>query len=233
MSDVGATAPRAQVTSASPRGAAAAPDHDPDRSSHLPDPTDGRIHVLGKPVSKLALGGFMVGGIAIGGGLGATFGTRGAAIGGAIGGLVGAGLSSFTDGPRVGTSQGTDTVFVKTGEETYNTTCTATHRTNVGDTDGDGYANYHTTTSTYPCVQVRDVGYHENRPASGDFNLGRHKGARAGYDSLVEATHAVDGRAVFVQRGERVHAYGIDQDGPENKEGVTAHHDGVLQVNEG
>jgi hypothetical protein len=207
------------------------------------DPTAGRIHVFGKPVSKLALFGIGAAGAVAGGGLAYGISRMSSAAlstpklgliaaGGALlGGLTGAALSAFSDGPEVGVSVGRRSVFVKTGEEAYNTTCTETFRTNVGDTDGDGFANYHTTTRTYPCVKIRDVGYNEWRAASGELNLGFHKGASDGYGSLEEAKAAVtDADTLFVQRdGGRIHAYGIDTDGPQKKDSIRVTSPGVFQ----
>jgi hypothetical protein len=195
-----------------------------DGAGNADDPLAGRIHVFGKPVSAGGFAASVLGGASVAG-TGAFLLTRGlrttpvlAAItaGAAVGGgIVGGMLSTFLNGPKVGTASGRNSHFVKTGTEPYNTTCTETIRVNVGDTDGDGFDNYRTSTRTYPCVKIRDVGYNEWRGASGDLYLGRQRGDSDGYDTLDAAKAAVtEGGTLFVHRADgRYYAYGSSTSG--------------------
>lgn len=221
------------TTSVIPAGArvaaptAAAAEAQATTTGNAKDPLAGRVHVFGKPVSAVGLAATVLG-TAGAAGTGAFFIARsvgksspviaaitaGAAIGG---GIVGGALSALLPGPKVGYADGRNTYFVKTGTEPYNTTCTETIRTNVGDTDGDGFDNYRTSTRTYPCVKIRDVGYYKWYGDTGGLYLGRQRGAGDGYETLQAAKDAVSaGGTLFVERADgRFYAYGSTTSGLE------------------
>lgn len=224
--------------------AARVPQGDPattnDAKPSLPDPLAGRVHVLGKPVRTLAAAGFGVLGAAAAGGLAFAMGrgsigaaklatvTAGAAVGG---GLAGVALTALIGhGPRVGAAYGRNSYFVKTGTEQYNTTCTSTSRVSVGDTDGDGFPNYRTVTTTYPCVKVRDVGYNEWRGATGSTFVGRRKGSSRGYETRDAAVRAPQAgpRDLVVRRADgRYYLYKSQTSGLQQVDKITASVPGV------
>jgi hypothetical protein len=204
------------------------------------DPLAGRTHIFGKPVRTIAVGGLgLAGGATFGG---AAFGiarssgaaggklgliTAGAALLGALGGVA---LSGLTHGPKVGAAYGRNPHFVKTGTEPYNTTCTSTTRVNVGDTDGDGFDNHRSVSTTYPCVKVRDVGYNEWRSATGSTFIGRRVGAAEGYESLEAARKASPdtGNQLLVSRPDgRHYTYRSETSGLRAVDQVTSSTPGV------
>ncbi|MCB0878374.1 MAG: hypothetical protein KDC46_05270 [Thermoleophilia bacterium] len=201
-----------------------------DKAAVGKDPLAGQLHVFGKPSSIGAVLGMGGAAAAITGGMTyavtRSFSTplaplkAGLVVGGAAlaGGLIGVALNRLMPGPKVGIVHGEKPFFVKTGTEPYNSTCTDSIRVNVGDTDGDGYDNYRTSTRTYDCVKVRDVGHYEWRPASGDLRLGVRIGDRAGYETADAARAAAAGTsALVVERPDgRFYAYKKDVSGVSN-----------------
>jgi hypothetical protein len=140
---------------------------------------------------------------------------------GALAGVLGVGF--LLNGPDVGYTTGRANYWVKTGEETYNGTCT--HQVTR-----DG----HTETHTYSCLKVRDIGYYQWYDAQGDLQLSRRIGSSDGYANLTDAKADIGSKSkvAFVKREGRVFAYTLDPDGPTVLKAVRPTHASVVGFND-